>query len=110
MMSRSVDIFTTAFQQFPKIPSDKFIFPNVQSLTVTSPAAFLLHHCPNLKSLTVRDNPDFLLETYTPLPTRLAPLNPSLTNPIPALTHFNASAHWSAAELTSLTSTFPSLT
>ncbi|OAL04370.1 hypothetical protein IQ06DRAFT_97029 [Phaeosphaeriaceae sp. SRC1lsM3a] len=107
MMRRSVDMFKTAFS-LPK-EFDTFSLTNISELHVTSSAAFLFNHCPNLKRLAVQDESDCLLETYIPLPARLAPL---LHHPLmicPELTSFDATATWSANELDALVHLFPKL-
>jgi hypothetical protein len=109
MMKRSIDIFTAAFADPTINDRSIFVLNEIENLIVTSSAAFLVNHCPHLKSLTIRDGSDCLLETYTDLSSRLAPLHPSLPNPTPTLTHFDATAIWSASELTYLTTSFPHL-
>jgi hypothetical protein len=109
MMKRSIDIFTAAFSDSTIDYPSVFVLEKIENLVVTSPAAFLVNHCPNLKSLIVRDGSDCLLETYTDLSSRLAPLYPKLPSPTPGLTHFDATALWSASELTHLTTSFPHL-
>lgn len=109
MMKRSIDIFTAAFSN-SDIPDPRvFVLDKVENLVVTSSAAFLVNHCPNLKSLAVRDGSDCLLETYTYLSSRLAPLHSKLSSPTPRLTHFDATAFWSASELSHLVTLFPHL-
>ncbi|KAH7413684.1 hypothetical protein DE146DRAFT_741391 [Phaeosphaeria sp. MPI-PUGE-AT-0046c] len=107
MMRRSIDMFVSAFSLPGK--SNTFSLPSVSELIVTSSAAFLLNHCPNLKRVRIQDGSDCLLETYTPLPTRLAPLLLDPTTKHPELTSFDATATWSADELNSLVHSFPSL-
>lgn len=106
MMRRSIDMFSAAFSDPDQ---DVFTLDKIENLVVTSSAAFLVNHCPNLKSLVVQDGSDCLLETYTDLPSRLAPLHASATPSSPPLTHFDATATWSASELLSLVQTFPHL-
>jgi hypothetical protein len=109
MMKRSIDMFTCAFS-LPHSPS-MFLLPQVENLIVTSSAAFLVAHCPNLRSAILKDDTDeCLLEPYTALPKRLTPLHPHLILPGSFLTHFNATATWTALELANLTTHFPHLT
>jgi hypothetical protein len=108
MMRRSIDIFRAAFESEADI--EAFRLNEVEDLVVTSSAAFLTNHCPNLKRLVVKDDEsECLLETYTDLLRRLTPLHPGLVDQTPSLTSFDATAVWSAAELSSLVSTFPDL-
>jgi hypothetical protein len=108
MMRRSMDIFVAAFSEIKE--AGVFTIENVENLVVTSSAAFLANHCPNLKSLVIRDGSECLLETYTDLSERLAPLHSaSTTVTTPQLTRFDATATWSADELTFLVQTFPHL-
>ncbi|KAF2023657.1 hypothetical protein EK21DRAFT_80378 [Setomelanomma holmii] len=110
MMRRSVDIFTTAFEDGGSDVKN-FMLGHVEHLVVTSSAAFLTSHCPNLKSLKIEDGQDCLVETYTNLDTRLAPLHPSTSKHDIGRTlhHFDAMATWSADELVNLVKTFPRL-
>jgi hypothetical protein len=108
MMRRSIDIFKAAFEN--EADTQLFMLDEVEELVVTSSAAFLTNHCPNLKSLVVKDDEsECLLETYTDLSRRLAPLYHGLVDHTPSLMSFDATAVWSAAELSSLVSTFPYL-
>lgn len=109
MMSRSVDIFIAALTSPTPTNRSIFTLPTITSLVVTSPAAFLVNHCPNLKTMTIHDGGDCLLETYSALSQRLSPLIPGLQTRTPRLLSFDATATWSAPELSSLTTSFPSL-
>ncbi|KAL5117395.1 hypothetical protein ACEQ8H_004711 [Pleosporales sp. CAS-2024a] len=107
MMRRSIDMFSAAFST----PSEQdFNLSGIQSLVATSSAAFLVNHCPNLRRLEIRDESACLLETYTDLSARLAPLRNAPTSPHPPLlTHFDATATWSADEVSFVVQTFPRL-
>jgi hypothetical protein len=108
MMRRSIDIFTAAFEK--EDGAKVFTLDHVEELVVTSSAAFLTNHCPNLKSLVVKDDEsECLLDTYTDLSRRLAPLHSDLFKQTPRLTSFDATAIWSLNELSSLVSLFPDL-
>ncbi|KAF2125557.1 hypothetical protein P153DRAFT_299770 [Dothidotthia symphoricarpi CBS 119687] len=107
MMRRSVDMFTTAVASTPPQESSVFLMPRVEKLVVTSDAAFLVSQCPNLRDLVIDDRTNCLVGPYCSLPTRLEPLLPNL--PSPALTHFDATAHWSVDEVRFLVLRFPAL-
>ena len=112
MMRRSIDIFTTAFEDSGIQDFGRFVLDKVEKLTVTSSAAFLKSHCPNLKSLVIQDESDCLVETYIHLSRRLAPLHPRLdfgTRGNERLTTFDATAVWSADEVDALVALFPKL-
>ena len=111
MMSRSMDIFATAFKEEGN--TDIFTLPRVENIVVTSTAAFLARHCPSLKSLVIRDESDCMVEPYISLQHRFSP--PQLqygenTFLIETLTCFDATATFSAPELLFLATSFPSLT
>lgn len=108
-MSRSTDMFTTAFQN-TKNGQSFFVLEKIETLVISSSAAFLACHCPRLKSLVIEDGGDCLVEKYSDLESRLTPLHPHLhAGLISNLTHFEATAIWSVDELRFLTMTFPQL-
>lgn len=112
MMRRSVDMFTAAFVCDAKQANDVFLLTRIEHLVVTSSAAFMASHCPNLKSLVVKDGDDCVMETYTNLTSRLAPLHASFDTelrPSLQLTRFDAAATWSLDEITALVANFPNL-
>lgn len=112
MMSRSVDIFTAAFED-PQIGDmTVFILPTVQNLVVTSEAAFLVSHCPNLNHLAIEDGENCSAQRYIDIITSLAPLHtsPTLNTRIsPRITHFAATARWTPLEITGLVHKLPNL-
>lgn len=109
MMKRSTDIYTAAFGD-ERVTNDAiFILDRVEKLVVTSSAAFLATHCPNLKSLIIQDGSECLIDSYTDLTTRLSPLHPRLKTGNLHLTHFDATATWSATELQNLVESYPNL-
>jgi uncharacterized protein YlbG (UPF0298 family) len=110
MMSRSKDLFETAFKEEQN--AEVFMMPRLKKLVVTSSAAFLARHCPNLKSLVIRDDRDCMVEAYTDLTNRFSPprlqySETSFRNS--SLAHLDATAIWSTSELTFITTTFPHL-
>jgi hypothetical protein len=110
MMKRNLDVFTSAFEEIED--SQTFLLPGIDTLVVTSAAAFLASHCPDLKHLVVEDGPSCMIETYFDVSTRLLPLHPRLVNSqcvYTRLTHFDTTANWSAAEIAALVPCFPSL-
>jgi hypothetical protein len=112
MMDRSVDIFTAAFDDEEIEDKTVFILDKVEKLVVTSTAAFLVTHCPNLTSLVIEDQENCSVQKYIDIITRLAPLHNHSTigaRISPNITHFDATALWSAAEITGLVDTFPNL-
>jgi hypothetical protein len=109
MMKRSIDIYTAAFKDGRVSDDSIFILDRVANLVVTSSAAFLASHCPNLKSLVIKDGSDCLIDSYTNLTERLAPLYLQLKAGNSHLTHFDATAVWSAEELEKLVTAYPNL-
>ncbi|KAF3009446.1 hypothetical protein E8E13_001257 [Curvularia kusanoi] len=55
MMKRNLDMFVSAFEEIQE--GRTFLLPGVETLVVTSAAAFLATHCPDLKQLLVEDAP-----------------------------------------------------
>jgi hypothetical protein len=112
MMKRSVDIWVAAFADESVTDDERcvFVLGKVETLVVSSSAAFLASHCPDLKSLVLQDGADeCTLEQYTSLSTRLAPLHPRFEAGNPHLQRFDAAAVWSAEELENLVKTYPGL-
>jgi hypothetical protein len=112
MMKRSVDIWAAAFADASVTDSEGcvFVLGKVETLVVSSSAAFLASHCPNLNRLLLHDGGDeCTLEQYTGLSTRLAPLHPRFQARNPHLQRFDAAAVWSAEELEGLVKTYPGL-
>jgi hypothetical protein len=110
MMKRSIDIFIAAFEAQSDQITETFVLDNVEELVVTSSAAFLTSHCPRLKSLVIRDDgSECILEPYTDLSKRLAPLHAGFIDRTPHLTSFDATAIWSAHEISCLVASFPYL-
>jgi hypothetical protein len=109
MMKRSIDIYTAAFEDESVNNDSIFILDRVANLVVTSSAAFLASHCPNLKSLVIKDGSDCLMDSYTDLSKRLAPLHQRLKAGSAHLTGFDATAVWSAEELEKLVKAYPTL-
>jgi hypothetical protein len=112
MMDRSVDIFTAAFDDDKIEDKTVFILNTVEKLVVTSTAAFLVTHCPNITSLVIEDQENCSVQRYIDIITRLAPLHTHSTigaRISPNITHFEATALWSAAEITGLVDMFPNL-
>ena len=110
MMKRNLDVFVSAFEEVED--AQTFLLPGVQTLVVTSAAAFLASHCPDLKHLIVEDAPSCMIETYVDVPTRLTPLHPQLVGgqwTFPQLTHFDTTANWSTEEIAALVPSFPRL-
>ncbi|KZM27085.1 uncharacterized protein EKO05_0010094 [Ascochyta rabiei] len=110
MMKRNLDMFLTAFEEMDD--AQTLLLPGVETLVVTSAAAFLASHCPDLKNLIVEDAPSCMIEPYVDVPTRLTPLHPQLVGgqwTYPQLTHFDTTASWSAAEIAALVPSFPRL-
>jgi hypothetical protein len=110
MMKRNLDVFTSAFEEIED--AQTFLLPGIDTLVVTSAAAFLASHCPDLKHLIVEDGPSCMIETYIDVSTRLLPLHPRLISDehtYARLTHFDTTANWSAEEIAALIPSFPSL-
>ncbi|KAF1928235.1 uncharacterized protein M421DRAFT_63181 [Didymella exigua CBS 183.55] len=110
MMKRNVDLFVSAFEAVEDVRT--LLLPGINTLVVTSAAAFLASHCPDLRHLVVEDGPSCMIETYLNVPTRLLPLHPQLVGSqrtYPQLTHFDTTAKWSAEEIAALVPCFPSL-
>lgn len=110
MMKRNLDVFVSAFEEVDD--TQTFLLPGVETLVVTSAAAFLASHCPNLKHLIVEDAPSCMIESYIDIPTRLIPLHPQLIGgqwTYPQLTLFDTTANWSAEEIVALVPSFPRL-
>jgi hypothetical protein len=110
MMKRSLDMFVSAFEEVDN--ARRFLLPGVETLVVTSAAAFLASHCPNLNKLVVEDAPSCSIETYIDVPSRLVPLHPQLSGgqrTCIQLTHLDTTANWSAEELAALMPVFPRL-
>ena len=110
MMKRSLDMFVSAFEEADE--AQAFLLPGIETLVVTSAAAFLASHCPDLKHLVVEDAPSCMIETYVDIATRLTPLYPRLVEgqpKYPQLTHFDTTANWSAEEIAALVPLFPHL-
>tara|TARA_R110002003_G_scaffold534_6_gene20239 strand:+ start:19575 stop:20723 length:1149 start_codon:yes stop_codon:yes gene_type:complete len=110
MMRRSLDMFTAAFED-SELEIEEFILGKVENLIASSSAAFLASHCPQLKSLVIEDGLDCLVETYTELSERLAPLHPAINARIEShsLVHFDAMAMWSTDEIAALARSLPGL-
>jgi hypothetical protein len=110
MMRRSLDMFTAAFED-SELEIREFILDKVENLVASSSAAFLASHCPQLKSLVIDDGLDCLIETYTELSERLAPLHPAIDARIEchSLVNFDAMAMWSADEIAALARSLPGL-
>lgn len=108
MMKRNLDVFVSAFEEVDDVQT--FLLPGIETLVVTSAAAFFASHCPDVKRLVVEDAPSCMVESYIDIPTRLMPLQPRLvgTN-LTQLTHFETSANWSAEEIAALVPSFPRL-
>ncbi|KAF2852025.1 hypothetical protein T440DRAFT_393272 [Plenodomus tracheiphilus IPT5] len=114
MLSRSLDLFESAFTA-PNPPTPTFfLLPTIKSLTLTPSASFLAAHCPDLLHLTIRDNNEqCTIEPSSSLSSRLLPSTPtfpSATLPSKTLTHLSTTAAWSTPELNFLVSNFPNLT
>jgi hypothetical protein len=108
MMKRNLDVFVSAFEEVDDVQT--FLLPGIETLIVTSAAAFLASHCPDLKRLIVEDAPSCMIETYIDIPTRLMPLHPKLVGThLTQLMHFETSANWSAEEIAALVPSFPRL-
>ncbi|KAJ8114739.1 hypothetical protein OPT61_g3449 [Boeremia exigua] len=110
MMKRNIDVFTSAFEEVEDFQD--FLLPGIETLVVTSAAAFLASHCPDLEHLTIEDGPSCMIETYVDVSARLMPLHPRLAgsySTFPQLTHFDTSANWSAEEIVTLAPLFPHL-
>lgn len=110
MMKRNLDVFTSAFKEVED--AQTFLLPGIDTLVVTSAAAFLASHCPDLKQLVVEDGPSCMIETYLDVPARLLPLHHELASNqciYAQLTHFDTTANWSAEEIAALLPCFPSL-
>lgn len=110
MMKRNLDVFVNAFEEVDD--AQTFLLPGIETLVVTSAAAFLASHCPDLEHLIVEDGPSCMVETYIDVPTRLLPLHPQLggsQRTYPQLTYFDTTANWSAEEITALVPRFPHL-
>ncbi|KAF3054096.1 hypothetical protein E8E11_011588 [Didymella keratinophila] len=110
MMKRNLDIFTSAFEEVED--PQTFLLPGVETLVVTSAAAFLASHCPDLQHLVVEDGSSCMIEAYLDVITRLLPLHPRLISSkftYMQLTHFDTTANWSAEEIAALVPCFPSL-
>ena len=108
MMKRNLDVFVSAFEEVDDVQT--FLLPGIETLVVTSAAAFFASHCPDLKRLIVEDAPSCMIETYINIPTRLMPLQPKLVGTLlTQLTHFETSANWSAGEIATLVPYFPRL-
>jgi hypothetical protein len=110
MMKRNLDVFTSAFGEVEDAKT--FLLPGVETLVVTSAAAFLASHCPDLEHLVVEDGPSCMIETYLDVSTRLLPLHPRLISSqctYTRLTHFDTTASWSAEEIAALVPCFPNL-
>jgi hypothetical protein len=108
MMKRNLDIFVSAFEEVDDVQT--FLLPGIETLVVTSAAAFFASHCPDLKRLIVEDAPSCMIETYIDIPTRLMPLQHNLVGTrLTQLTHFETSANWSAGEIAALVPCFPRL-
>lgn len=106
MMKRNLDMFACAFEDIED--PQMFLLPGVETLVVTSAAAFLASHCPDLKQLIIEDAPSCMVESYMDIPTRLLPLHPRLVA-FPSLTLFETSASWSAEEVSTLALVLPRL-
>jgi len=121
MMSRSLDIFSTAFTECSSsLSPELFELRGVKTLTVNSSAAFLVTHCPDLETLVLKgkgDGEDCAMEKYTDLESLFETMPPpslrndqdSLFKCAEGLRSFDGSASWSLPELTFLTITFPRL-
>ncbi|KAF9691433.1 hypothetical protein EKO04_010675 [Ascochyta lentis] len=110
MMKRNLDMFLCTFEEVED--AQTLMLPGVETLVVTSAAAFLASHCPDLKNLIVEDAPSCMMETYVDVPTRLMPLHPQLVGgrwTYPQLTHFDTTANWSAIEIATLVPSLPRL-
>lgn len=110
MMKRNLDVFVNAFEEVED--TQRFLLPGIETLVVTSAAAFLASHCPDLKHLTVEDAPSCMIEAYIDAPDRLMPLHPQLIGgrrTFPQVTYFDTSANWSAEEISVLVPLFPRL-
>ncbi|KAF1363567.1 hypothetical protein EJ07DRAFT_101954 [Lizonia empirigonia] len=110
MMKRNLDMFLGAFDEVQD--ASTFLLPGIETLVVTSAAAFLASHCPDLKKLIIEDGPSCMIETYIDIPTRLVPLHPQLIGgqwTYLQLTHIDATANWSAGEIAALVPSFPRL-
>lgn len=106
MMKRNLDMFVSAFEEVED--PQTFLLPGIETLLVTSAAAFLAFQCPDLKQLIVEDAPSCMIETYIDIPTRLMPLHPRIVT-FPDLTFFETSANWSAEEIATLVHSLPRL-
>lgn len=110
MMKRSLDVFVSAFKEVEDIQT--FLLPGIDTLVITSAAAFLASHCPDLTHLVVEDGPSCMIESYIDVSTRLLPLHPQLIGKhwaFSQLTHFDTTANWSAEEMVALAPCFPKL-
>lgn len=110
MMKRNLDVFTSAFEEVAD--PQMFLLPSIDTLIVTSAAAFLASHCPDLEHLVVEDGPSCMIETYHDVSTRLLPLHPRLVSnqyKYTRLMHFDTTANWSAEEIAALVPCFPNL-
>ena len=108
MTKRNLDVFVSAFEEVDDVQT--FLLPGIETLVVTSAAAFFASHCPDLKRLVVEDAPSCMIESYIDIPTRLMPLQPRLVGThLTQLTHFETSANWSADEIAALVLSFPRL-
>ena len=110
MMKRNLDVFTSAFEEVED--PETFLLLGVDTLVVTSAAAFLASHCPDLEHLVVEDGPSCMIETYLDVSARLLPLHTRLVSSqciYMRLTHFDTTANWSAKEIAALVPCFPSL-
>lgn len=110
MMKRNLDMFMSAFEEVEDART--FLLPGIETLVVTSAAAFLGSHCPYLKKLVIEDASSCTIEAYIDIASQLTPLHSQLKGGQWAylqLTHFETTAYWSIQEIAAFMPIVPQL-